>query len=123
MKPTQIKLSNESQQLELRYGTETFTLSAELLRVLSPSAEVQGHGPDQKKVPLDKQSVRITGIERQGNYALRLSFDDGHDTGIYSWPYFRELCLKQDELWEEYLEEAKQRRLELDGVQPLKWQP
>ncbi|WP_370979932.1 gamma-butyrobetaine hydroxylase-like domain-containing protein [Agaribacterium sp. ZY112] len=123
MKPTKLTLHSKRAELELSYGAESYCLSAELLRVLSPSAEVQGHGPGQKKVPLDKHEVNISDIERQGNYALRLIFDDGHDSGIYSWAYLRKLCLEQEPLWRDYLVEAEERRQELSGVQVIKFQP
>jgi DUF971 family protein len=78
-------------------------LSAELLRVESPSAEVQGHSSKEKKTPLNKQNISITQIERVGNYAIRIIFDDGHDTGIYSWSYLREISEKSTKLYEDYL--------------------
>ena len=78
-------------------------LSAELLRVESPSAEVQGHSSKEKKTPLNKQNISITQIERVGNYAIRITFDDGHNTGIYSWSYLREISEKSTKLYEDYL--------------------
>lgn len=82
------------------------SLPAELLRVESPSAEVQGHGIDQKKLITGKQDVTITAIEPVGNYAVRLSFDDGHDTGIYSWALFYDYGKRQDEMMAAYHQEV-----------------
>ena len=82
-------------------------LSAELLRVESPSAEVQGHGADQKKIILGKKDITITAIEPVGHYAVRLTFDDGHDTGIYSWALFYDYGKKSDEMMAAYHEAAK----------------
>ena len=80
-----------------------FSLPAEYLRVESPSAEVQGHGPHQKQIVPGKRDVAIIGIEPVGNYAVRLVFDDLHDTGIYSWEYLHELGREQDRRWPAYL--------------------
>ena len=83
-----------------------FDLNAEYLRVKSPSAEVQGHGRGGGQLPLGKSEVRVTGVEPVGQYAVRLVFDDGHDSGIYSWKYLRELGEFHDEYWARYLDEA-----------------
>jgi DUF971 family protein len=83
-------------------------LSAELLRVMSPSAEVQGHSPAERKLVAGKRSVLIRQIEPVGNYAVRIVFSDGHSTGIYSWAYFRDLAENREELWNSYLEELSQ---------------
>lgn len=99
--PSQIKLHRKSQTLELHF-TETYTLSAEFLRVHSPSAEVRGHGKGKEVLQLNKQDVHITHIEPQGNYAIRIIFNDGHDSGIYSWKYLHELCQQQDIKWQTY---------------------
>ncbi|MDY0069105.1 MAG: DUF971 domain-containing protein [Porticoccaceae bacterium] len=105
MKPQRITLAKGGQALELSFpGMATQSLSAEFLRVHSPSAEVKGHGPGQEVLQWGKLHVAITGIERAGNYAVRLGFDDGHDTGIYSWEYLHELCRDHDSLWAAYLE-------------------
>jgi len=98
--PTKIQLHRKSGELEVHWGDDHYTLSAEFLRVHSPSAEVQGHGPGQKTLPLDKHNVQITGIEAQGNYAIKLEFDDGHDSGIYNWPYLFELGRNKEKVWE-----------------------
>ena len=105
MKPQRITLGKGGQALELSFpGMAPQRLSAEFLRVHSPSAEVKGHGPGQDVLQWGKLNVAISGIERAGNYAIRLSFDDGHDTGIYSWEYLHELCRDHDSLWANYLE-------------------
>lgn len=103
--PSKIQLHKQSQQLELHFGGEQFLLPAEFLRVHSPSAEVKGHGPGQAVLQYGKKEVGISKIERAGNYALKLIFDDGHDTGIYTWSYFYELGKNQEQLWQDYLDE------------------
>ena len=101
--PSEIRLSTDKKTLSVIFeGGESMTLSAELLRVESPSAEVQGHGVGQKTTPLGKQDVRITGIEPVGNYAVRLTFDDGHNTGIYSWDILQDYGRRQDSLMADY---------------------
>jgi DUF971 family protein len=101
--PTAIKLHRASKVLELHYGAdERYNLPAELLRVHSPSAEVQGHG--KPILQTGKLNVGLEKIEPAGNYALKLTFDDGHDSGLFTWDYLEQLCLRQDELWQQYLE-------------------
>ncbi|MDX1453817.1 MAG: DUF971 domain-containing protein [Oleiphilaceae bacterium] len=100
--PKQIKLRQASACLELHYDNECFDLSAEFLRVHSPSAEVQGHG--NPILQTGKQHVRIDAIEGVGNYGIKLVFSDGHDTGIYTWSLLRKFCLERDELWQAYLD-------------------
>jgi DUF971 family protein len=101
--PSAIKLHKVSRTLELRYGEQRYQLSAELLRVHSPSAEVQGHG--KPILQHGKQNVGLTRIEPAGNYALKLCFDDGHDSGLYTWDYLYQLATRQEQLWADYLEE------------------
>ena len=101
--PRKIKLHKQSQMLELQFGDEQFLLSAEFLRVYSPSAEVKGHGPGQEVLQFGKKDIAINQLERAGNYALKLVFSDGHDTGIYTWSYFYELGKNHEKLWNEYL--------------------
>ncbi len=101
--PSKIQFHKQSQLLELHFGSEQFALPAEFLRVHSPSAEVKGHGPSQAVLQFGKKGVRIIKLERAGNYALKLSFDDGHETGLYTWEYLYELGSKQEELWNAYL--------------------
>jgi DUF971 family protein len=104
-KPVAIQLHSRSRQLELKYaGDESYTLSCEYLRVHSPSAEVLGHGRGQEVLQTGKMNVGITAINPVGNYALQLVFDDGHDTGLYSWRYLYELCTEQDARWQKYLD-------------------
>ena len=102
---TTIRLNAADRVLRVEFddGT-TSSLPAEYLRVESPSAEVQGHSPDQKRIVAGKRSVAIVGIEPVGNYAVRLLFDDRHDTGIYSWDYLYELGENQEKYWSQYLE-------------------
>jgi len=105
--PTKIQLHKQSQQLELHFATEQFLLSSEFLRVHSPSAEVMGHGPNQAVLQFGKKDVAITKIERAGNYAIKLFFNDGHDSGIYTWSYLHELGTTQEKLWQNYLDALK----------------
>jgi len=103
--PTEIRLSKDKRILTVAFdGGETISMSAELLRVESPSAEVQGHDPSQKQIIPGKQNVEIVKIEPVGNYAVRITFDDMHDTGIYSWDTLYQLGSKSDELMTAYRE-------------------
>lgn len=103
--PTAIELHRQSRTLELRYGDdETYTLSCEYLRVHSPSAEVRGHGQGQEVLQVGKINVAVTAIQPVGNYALQLTFSDGHDTGLFSWDYLYELCTHQQQYWKIYLQ-------------------
>ncbi|MGI9250842.1 MAG: gamma-butyrobetaine hydroxylase-like domain-containing protein [Pseudohongiellaceae bacterium] len=102
--PTHIHLHRKSATLEIAWRDgESHHLPAEYLRVHSPSAEVRGHGKGQEVLQTGKRQVQITGIEQVGNYALKLNFNDGHNTGIYSWDYLAELASKQNDLWQQYL--------------------
>lgn len=102
--PTEIKLHKKSRQLEISFANgKSFTISHELLRVASPSAEVRGHGPGQEVLQTGKRNVDILNIEPVGNYAVKLSFSDGHDTGLYSWDMLHSLGEHQDEVWQGYL--------------------
>lgn len=101
-RPTAIKLHKASKILSLTYGPdESYDLPAEFLRVHSPSAEVQGHG--KPILQYGKLAVALTGVEPAGQYALKLIFDDGHDSGLYTWEYLYELATRRDSLWDEYL--------------------
>ena len=103
--PDRIQLHSRSRELELGYNSgETYQLSCEYLRVYSPSAEVMGHGPGQEVLQHGKIDVNIKSIKPVGNYALQLVFDDGHDTGLYSWEYLYKLCLEQETRWQDYLD-------------------
>lgn len=117
-KPTNIRLHQKSRVLEVIFDDGShFDLPCEYLRVYSPSAEVQGHGPGQEILQVGKQDVNITAIEPVGSYAVRLCFDDGHDTGLFSWPVLYKLGSNQTHLWQTYLE-----RLEQAGQQREKQQ-
>jgi len=105
--PSRIKFHNQSQRLELAWDSESLFLSSELLRVLSPSAEVRGHGRGNEVLQVGKKEVRIKKLEPVGNYALKIHFDDGHDSGLYHWDYLQELALNQDSLWKTYLEKLQ----------------
>ena len=106
---TEINLHRVSRILELSFDDgSNFKLPAEYLRVFSPSAEVMGHGPGQRKVPLGKEKVNIDQIEPVGNYAVVLHFDDEHNTGIYSWETLYNLGKHFDELWQQYLGELEE---------------
>ena len=102
--PGEIRYLAADKRLEVDFDNGvTFTYPAELLRVESPSAEVQGHGPDDKKVMAGRRHVGILEIEPVGNYAVRIKFDDLHDTGIFSWQYLYQLGRDQDDIWQAYL--------------------
>ncbi len=103
--PTEIKVRRQSRLLEIRFDDGShFELPFEFLRVHSPSAEVKGHGSGQETLVVGKREVGLRGIEPVGQYAVRLIFDDGHDSGLYSWSYLHELGRDRDELWRRYLE-------------------
>lgn len=104
-RPTDIKLHQMSRRLEITFDNNAhFTLPCEFLRVYSPSAEVRGHGPGQEVLQLDKEDVNIVGITPVGQYAVKLTFSDGHDTGLYSWDYLYELGTQQAKMWQTYLD-------------------
>ncbi|MBD3647234.1 MAG: DUF971 domain-containing protein [Pseudomonadales bacterium] len=111
MTPEEIRLHQRSGVLELVYEDGTrFELPAEYLRVHSPSAEVQGHSPEEAVLQHGKKHVKIKDLQAQGNYALRITFSDGHDSGIFSWTYLHDLGQNQEVYWTEYL-----KRLEAEG--------
>ncbi|MDH3979936.1 MAG: DUF971 domain-containing protein [Gammaproteobacteria bacterium] len=104
-KPVEISLHQKSHVMKIAFEDgENFALSYEYLRVHSPSAEVQGHGPGQGTLQLAKENVVITGVEPVGSYAIQPTFDDGHDTGIYSWETLYDLGKNHDRYWQEYLD-------------------
>lgn len=105
--PADIKLHKLSATLELVYADNSYVLSAEFLRVHSPSAEVRGHGKGQEVLQTGKHHIKLVNLEAVGNYALKLVFDDGHESGIYSWDYLLELCEQQQALWDNYLERLR----------------
>ncbi len=107
--PTEIKLHQASRVLEIAYADgRNFKLPCEFLRVYSPSAEVRGHGPGQEVLQTGKKEIAITKIEPVGNYAVQLTFSDGHDTGIYSWDLLYEYGARQDEMWQQYLKRMEE---------------
>jgi DUF971 family protein len=107
--PTEIRLHQQSRVLEIAFGDgRAFRLPYEFLRVYSPSAEVRGHGPGQEVLQVGKRDVEIKDVESVGHYAIRPTFSDGHDTGIYSWDYLYDLGTRQDDLWRRYLERMAQ---------------
>lgn len=128
MQPTDIKLHKKTALLELGYPDgNSYSLPAEFLRVYSPSAEVRGHGQGQEVLQTGKLNVKISKIETVGHYAIRLHFDDDHNTGIYSWDYLRELALNQTVMWDEYLERMRaagaRREPQESGVQIVNIMP
>ncbi|WP_396588432.1 gamma-butyrobetaine hydroxylase-like domain-containing protein [Bermanella sp. R86510] len=106
--PSKIDFHTQSQQLELGWGDSSYQLSAEFLRVYSPSAEVRGHGQGNEVLQHGKQDVRILKLEPVGNYALKIYFDDGHDSGLYNWDYLKDLAENQDHYWQDYLARLEQ---------------
>jgi len=111
-RPSEIKLRKADKTLTVSFANgEAFTFAAEYLRVENPSAEVQGHAPDQKKLVPGKRYVGIDNVESVGHYAVRLTFNDGHDTGIYTWPYLYQLGHEHDDRWERYLDQMAEKNL------------
>jgi DUF971 family protein len=107
--PTELSLHRQSRVLEVTFDDGArFNLPCEYLRVFSPSAEVQGHGPGQRVLQVGKEDVNIDKIEPVGNYAVCLHFDDEHNTGIYSWEYLYRLGVEHDRNWQDYLHELEQ---------------
>jgi DUF971 family protein len=106
--PVEIKLYQKERILELRYQDGAyFRLPCEFLRVYSPSAEVRGHGKGQEVLQIGKEKVNIEKIEPVGRYAIKLYFDDGHHTGIFSWEYLYKIGIQQEQLWRDYLQRLK----------------
>ena len=104
MRPVSINLKKKSRQLVLEYDDgKSFSLSCELLRVYSPSAEVRGHGPGQEVLQTGKENVNIDAVEPVGSYAVKLCFDDGHNSGIYTWDYLYQLGETREQCWRDYL--------------------
>ena len=114
--PTELRLSKDKKTLTVAFeGGERFALPAEYLRVKSPSAEVQGHSPDERKTVPGKRNVMILEVQPVGNYAIRLVFDDMHSTGIFSWDYLLELGQSQPRYWQEYLDELAAKGMTRDA--------
>ncbi|MBU0620551.1 MAG: DUF971 domain-containing protein [Gammaproteobacteria bacterium] len=104
VQPTEIILHQQSKTLEIAFNdNKRFTLPAEFLRVYTPSAEARGHSPGQETLQVGKRQVGIKGVEPVGTYALKIDFDDGHDSGLYTWDYLHEMGRYQDAMWQEYL--------------------
>jgi DUF971 family protein len=110
--PTELRVSKDRRLLTVTFpGGRLFELPAEMLRVLSPSAEVQGHSPEQRVTVPGKRDVAIGRVEPVGNYAVRIVFDDRHDTGIFTWNYLEELGAEKEARWQAYLDELAQKGL------------
>lgn len=113
--PTELRLSKDKKTLAIAFDTgERHELPAEYLRVKSPSAEVQGHAPEERKTVPGKRDVMILEVLPVGNYAVRLVFDDMHSTGIYGWDYLRELGVNRAAYWQDYLDELAEKNLTRD---------
>jgi DUF971 family protein len=110
--PTELRLNKDRQTLIVSFDDgRSFDLAAEYLRVRSPSAEVQGHSPSERRTVAGKQDVRILELHPVGNYAVRLTFDDLHSTGIFSWDYLHELGRNREQYWRDYLAELAEKNL------------
>lgn len=119
-RPTEIKLHQTSQLLEIKFDNETeCMLSSEFLRVYSPSAEVRGHGIGQEVLQTGKENVNITAIEPVGNYAIKLVFSDGHDTGLYSWDYLYYLAEHYEALWLDYIGKLEMAGIKRNQAKPV----
>jgi len=112
--PEEIRLNRDKDLLTVAFADASYSLTAEMLRVTSPSAEVQGHSPSERVTLGGKRQVKITRIEPVGNYAVKLVFSDGHDTGIYSWSYLRKLGSEREDIWKQYLDELSEKGLSRD---------
>ena len=113
--PTEITLRQQSRCMEIAYDDARYELSYEFLRVLSPSAEARGHGPGQDVLQVGKRDVGILRIEPVGNYAIRLTFSDGHSTGIYSWDALREMAKDYPDVWATYIRNIEERGMTREG--------
>jgi len=113
--PTALTLHQSSRMLEVGFDDgQAFRLPFELLRVYSPSAEVQGHGPGQEVLQTGKRQVGVVGVEPVGHYAVQLTFDDGHDSGIFSWSYLHDLGSRQEAYWQRYLQRLQEAGVDRD---------
>ncbi|MGU3574944.1 gamma-butyrobetaine hydroxylase-like domain-containing protein [Brucellaceae bacterium C25G] len=114
--PVELRVSQDRHTLNISFDNgSSYALSAEMLRVLSPSAEVQGHSPEQRKTIGGKRNVKISRIEPIGNYAVRIVFDDRHDSGLFTWNYLHKLGAEHDRLWQAYLDELAEKSLSRDS--------
>ncbi len=119
--PTELRVSSDRTAMTVAFDDGSkFSLPAEYLRVESPSAEVQGHSPDERKTVAGKRKVMILEVQPVGNYAVRLVFDDMHSTGIYSWDYLHELGREQETRFQRYLDELAEKGLSRDAAAPHK---
>lgn len=119
--PTDITLHARSKVLEVAFADgASFRLPFELLRVYSPSAEVQGHGPGQETLQTGKRNVAIIALDPVGNYAVKPTFSDGHDTGLFTWDYLYELGAAQDERWARYEQRLAEAGVDRDAPMPTK---
>ena len=119
--PEALTVHGASRVLEVAYSDgASFRIPFELLRVYSPSAEVQGHGPGQEVLQTGKRGVAITAVEPVGNYAIKPLFSDGHESGLYTWEYLYELGRRQDEFWAQYLQRLQEAGMDRDTPMPLK---
>ncbi|WP_280187357.1 DUF971 domain-containing protein [Delftia sp. PS-11] len=119
--PEALTVHGASRVLEVAYSDGArFRIPFELLRVYSPSAEVQGHGPGQEVLQTGKREVGITAIEPVGNYAIKPFFSDGHESGLYTWEYLYELGRRQDEFWTQYLQRLQEAGMDRDAPMPGK---
>ncbi|MCI1191240.1 DUF971 domain-containing protein [Calidifontimicrobium sp. SYSU G02091] len=119
--PTEVTVHQQSRVLEIAFDDGArFRIPFELMRVYSPSAEVQGHGPGQEVLQTGKRHVEIVGLEPVGHYAIQPTFSDGHDSGIFSWDYLYFLGSKQDELWAEYARRLAEAGVDRDAPMPEK---
>ena len=110
--PTELRLDKDKRILTVSFDDgKSFTIPAELLRVLSPSAEVQGHSSEQRVTVAGKRNVGIARLEPVGNYAVRIMFTDGHDTGLYVWEYLRQIGEEKEQRWQEHLKDLAAKRL------------
>jgi len=108
--PSDITLSKDKKQLTITFDKVEYPLSSEFLRVYSPSAEVQGHGPGQEILQLNKEKVEIEKLKPTGNYAIAIHYSDGHSTGLYSWNYLHYLAINYEKLWSEYCQKARDKQ-------------
>lgn len=119
--PEALTVHSQSRVLEIKFSDgAVFRIPFELMRVYSPSAEVQGHGPGQEVLQTGKRDVELSGLEPIGNYAVQPAFSDGHDTGIFSWDYLYFLGSEQDRLWQDYTDRLQAANLDRDTPMPGK---
>jgi len=123
-RPSRINYQRKSRLLSLVFGTEEVRIPAELLRVYSPSAEVRGHADSERKLQTGKKYVGITEVEPVGNYAIRLVFDDGHDSGIYAWDFLYQLGSRTEKYWQDYFTELREANASrLPAIPVGQWSP